>query len=533
VRALLALLLFAGPLLGQAANGWAPIENGWGEVQIPSSTSAPSGLTSGRVTLSTGATTVGDDAGCTWTGTGASFVQTFGGGISVGNGTYTAPSITFSSDSSLGFYKAGASDVSFVYGGLPYLNFNYLGLGVRDGGKVGFTSGGPASAFDLALSRASAGTLLVEDGAGNARDVQARTGTFGTSVVTPLIDAPAGGDLTFNEHVGNKALRFSSSALFPAVDATQNIGTADNRWYNGYFAWDVSARTGTMVVGLYSPLLSTAPDATGTNTAGANLTIQPQAGTGTGTAGKTVFKAPTAQASGSTTQTQATVLTLQDSGTGGTSAPQALFPSGTAAFPAIDLNGDGLYSYAAGDLRMAVQGAEHYRFLAGGTNISSADYFGWGGTGIYGTDAFLTRADAATIRLGRGPSATPVAQTLTAPESRDGADTNVAGANLTIRPGAGTGSATGSSIVFQTPTATTSGTTGQTQTTRLTLSEPAVIAAVPVRLKGYTVATLPAGTVGDTAYVTDATAPTYLGALTGGGAVVTPVFYNGAAWVSH
>jgi hypothetical protein len=54
----------------------------------------------------------------------------------------------------------------------------------------------------------------------------------------------------------------------------------------------------------------------------------------------------------------------------------------------------------------------------------------------------------------------------------------------------------------------------------------------PVRLKNYTVGTLPAGTQGDRAYVTDATAPTYLGALTGGGAVVCPVFFNGTAWVS-
>ena len=53
-----------------------------------------------------------------------------------------------------------------------------------------------------------------------------------------------------------------------------------------------------------------------------------------------------------------------------------------------------------------------------------------------------------------------------------------------------------------------------------------------LRLTPYTVATLPSGVVGDTAYVTDATAPTYLGALTGGGAVTCPVFYNGSAWVS-
>lgn len=52
---------------------------------------------------------------------------------------------------------------------------------------------------------------------------------------------------------------------------------------------------------------------------------------------------------------------------------------------------------------------------------------------------------------------------------------------------------------------------------------------------GFTVATLPtcnAGAAGTRAYVTDATAPTYLGALVGGGAVVAPVFCNGTAWVS-
>ena len=49
---------------------------------------------------------------------------------------------------------------------------------------------------------------------------------------------------------------------------------------------------------------------------------------------------------------------------------------------------------------------------------------------------------------------------------------------------------------------------------------------------GYTVATLPTGVVGMRAYVTDALLPTYLGTLTGGGAVKCPVFYNGTAWVS-
>lgn len=49
---------------------------------------------------------------------------------------------------------------------------------------------------------------------------------------------------------------------------------------------------------------------------------------------------------------------------------------------------------------------------------------------------------------------------------------------------------------------------------------------------GYTVATLPAGMIGMRAYVTDATLPTYNAVLVGGGAVITPVFHNGTAWVS-
>lgn len=55
----------------------------------------------------------------------------------------------------------------------------------------------------------------------------------------------------------------------------------------------------------------------------------------------------------------------------------------------------------------------------------------------------------------------------------------------------------------------------------------------PVRLAGYTVATLPAGTQGDTAYVTDALAPSFLTIVVGGGSTVAPVFFNGTNWVGH
>lgn len=54
-----------------------------------------------------------------------------------------------------------------------------------------------------------------------------------------------------------------------------------------------------------------------------------------------------------------------------------------------------------------------------------------------------------------------------------------------------------------------------------------------MRLKGYTVATLPGTpTQGDTAYCTDLLTPTFFTAAVGGGAVVGPVFYNGTIWIT-
>ena len=58
-----------------------------------------------------------------------------------------------------------------------------------------------------------------------------------------------------------------------------------------------------------------------------------------------------------------------------------------------------------------------------------------------------------------------------------------------------------------------------------------VTGTVALELKGYTVATLPTGAVGDRAYVTDASAPSFLTSVTGGGAITSPVFHNGTTWV--
>lgn len=60
-----------------------------------------------------------------------------------------------------------------------------------------------------------------------------------------------------------------------------------------------------------------------------------------------------------------------------------------------------------------------------------------------------------------------------------------------------------------------------------------IIADNTVRLKWYTVATLPAWTQWDTAFVTDALAPTFLTTVVWWWAVVTTVFYNGTNWIAQ
>ena len=52
-----------------------------------------------------------------------------------------------------------------------------------------------------------------------------------------------------------------------------------------------------------------------------------------------------------------------------------------------------------------------------------------------------------------------------------------------------------------------------------------------VKLKEYTVSTLPIGTKGDVAYVYDASSPAFLATVVGGGSSVVRVFYNGTNWI--
>ena len=190
-----------------------------------------------------------------------------------------------------------------------------------------------------------------------------------------------------------------------------------------------------------------------------------------------------------------------------------------------------------------IQTANSVRFLFSGSTIPrlglGAGTVTVNATGAYqfrsgddissGTnDLQLTRKAAASLQLGAADAAAPVAQTI-GPQSVVAGTSNTAGQNLTVRASQGTGTGVGGDIIFQVAAAGSSGTAQNALATAMRVYNTKTVAVG----SAFTIATLPAaGTQGRRAWVTDALAPTFLGALTAGGAVVTPVFDNGTAWVA-
>ena len=263
-----------------------------------------------------------------------------------------------------------------------------------------------------------------------------------------------------------------------------------------------------------------------TNTAGTDFTITGSQGTGTGAGGNIVFQVAPAGTTGSAQNALADALTIK-------SNKQVAFQLGSAAAPSISSSAatSGIFFSNAGfDLALSYAGSQYATFSLAQIRVGSSAAFGFssGVSSSAAMDTFLTRRAAANVRLGAADAAAPIAQTLSV-QSVVAGTTNTAGANLTITGSQGTGTGDGGSIIFQVAPAGASGTAQNALADAMSIDS-----AKTVRLgTGYTVATLPAaGIAGRRTYVTDAVLPTYLGALTGGGSVICPVFDDGTQWVS-
>lgn len=193
-------------------------------------------------------------------------------------------------------------------------------------------------------------------------------------------------------------------------------------------------------------------------------------------------------------------------------------------------SGTGLFSVGLDtDLSVSINGTRRHAFGAAFFAVLSDTGQITIGAGL---DVVWSRIAAANMRLGGSSKASPVANTLTIGEAtRPGTDSNIGGASGTLQPGNGTGNATPSKLILQSPIAVASGTGAQTQTTGLAINVGTAV------LSSYTVAGLPAASAagaGATAFVTDASTTLILGlggAVTGGGANKVPVYSDGTSWI--
>ena len=422
--------------------------------------------------------------------------------------------------------------------------------------------------FNATDTTSAAASLLADLQVGSVSRFNVRKdGTIFLNSVTTAgdIGADSGGRILINSGGTGSGARITGTLQLGNADlilsrkaaASLQIGAAD------------AAAPVAQTIGVQSVIAGTS------NTAGQNLTVRGSQGTGTGVGGSLLFQ--TAPAGGAGTAQNALVTQVTVAGSGGTTLTEvvgstALTLTGatqTASTPVLNatqtwnnvattftglkFNATDTTSAAASLLAdLQVGSVSRFNVRKDGTiflnSVTTAGDIGAdsggrilinsGGTGsgarITGTlqlgnaDLILSRKAAASLQIGAADAAAPVAQTIGV-QSVIAGTSNTAGQNLTVRGSQGTGTGVGGNIIFQVAPAGTAGTAQNALATALTVYNTKTV-AVGV---AFTVATLPAaGTQGRRAWVTDAVLPTFLGALTGGGAVVCPVFDNGTAWVS-
>jgi hypothetical protein len=119
------------------------------------------------------------------------------------------------------------------------------------------------------------------------------------------------------------------------------------------------------------------------------------------------------------------------------------------------------FSTPAGELDMSIVGTHRARLNSNG--FVTTGRYGFGATPATG-DTFMLREGVGIVEHGVDANAAPTPQTIKAHDGIVGTD--VAGANLTLAGGRGTGAGTASDLLLQTGTALGTGTTAQALVTR-------------------------------------------------------------------
>jgi hypothetical protein len=210
-------------------------------------------------------------------------------------------------------------------------------------------------------------------------------------------------------------------------------------------------------------------------------------------------------------------------------AATSTFMGSRAGYDATSANSSNFFGTSAGEIATNAGSSNFLGYTAGygATNANGSNFFGYetgaNATNAYSSNFFGTNA---------GTGATDAANSIFIGNSAGNGDTvNNTGSADDYSILLGQNTSTGG---FSNSVAIGSGAVN-TATNQFMVGS--AIRPLDIQTNGliistgYTVATLPTGTAGARAHVTDAITPVALSAVVGGGAITVPVFHNGTTWI--
>jgi hypothetical protein len=463
--------------------------------------------------------------------------------------------------SSGGFTVGSAITGTCISGYVVYSNSGNIGCEALSGGGNVLNSGTPTNG-QLALWTNA--TTIQGLTALPAANFPALTGNVTTTLgsLTTTLASIGSGNVTMSlgsDATGDIYYRNSSGYLTRlAIGSSTNVLTVSG----GLPSWAAGGGGGGITVG--SAITGTCPNGQVVYSNSGNIGCETLSGggnvlsSGTPTSAQIAFWTNSNTIAGSTgitasntalTATSAVTISGPDGGTWNTSG--ILLSAGTTTTPSLALGvpGTGFYDGTATTWGLAINGVKKFDYgitagtvftmqsslvLGSGGSFQAAGSITAGSTGFFSwvSGGAFTSTGIGQVTFGTAASSSPVAQNTAA---QSGSGTNISGQNWTIVGSLSTGTGTSGDVILQTGSSGAAATVLNTAATALTLkgvTQNALFGAQFVS-KGYTVSTLPSGVTGGRAHVTDqlTTCAVPGAALTGGGSVICPVFYNGSAWV--
>jgi hypothetical protein len=434
------------------------------------------GTASININGTVGATTPAAGAFTTLSATGVTTVQA---------GTAAAPAITTSGDTNTGIFFPAADTIAFSEGGAEAMRLD-------SSGNLGIGTSSPAVS-GLEISRATGAASPIP------AELRLSTTTSGNGWSTTLPWARIGfydGDSSLGgpklDAAIDSVMNVSGGGYSDLIFKTINVVSAPYELVERLIIPPSGAQSSIIIGSRSSPTpensLITTTDGTGTDITGATLTIQAGRGTGSGAGGPIVFATAAAGSSGTTVRAAAERLRIDSAGNVGigTSSPVNRLDVVATENTTFDASSSVGQRDVGASLRVLNESTTQNSFSQIVFQNRSTTL------GVARIASIMTSAS------GSGTALAFVTET----------DAGVPGERMRI-------TSAGNLLV------------GLTSATGVALLQ----VSGPIRTTGYTVATLPAGTVGMRTYVTDALAPVFGVAVAGSGAVTIPVFYDGANWI--